>query len=296
MDDQQTRARVERVELLLEQVEALPDAHARDVATELVQGLLDLYGEGFARIAAQVDDPAALTGDELVSHLLLLHGIHPVPLETRVRGALAEVRPYLESHGGNVELVSVEDGVVLLRMEGSCSGCPSSAMTLKLAIEDAIHKAAPDVASIEAEGAPAPAPSAGLIELAPPSGVSAELPMAPAAALNGGPDESAWVTVGQLRELTEGGMVVKQVAGAPVLFLRLMDTPYAYRPDCPACGHSLQDAELRAAELRCPGCGNRYDAIRAGRCLDDREIALEPVPLLVADSGLVKVALPAAAV
>ncbi len=289
MDDRYTRERVERVETLLEQVENLPDPDARDVATELVQALLDLYGEAFARLVERADAPEKLTGDELVSHLLLLHGIHPVPLEVRVRGALDEVRPYLASHGGNVELVSVTDGVVLLRMEGSCSGCPSSTMTLKLAIEDAIHKAAPDVLGIEAEDAPAVGPSPGLIELAPLGGQSAELPMAPAP--NGGPANGEWAMVGQLRELTDGGKVLKQIAGSPVLFLKLMDTPYAYRPDCPACGHSLEDAELRAAELRCPGCGHRYDAIRAGRCLDDRDVNLEPVPLLVDDSGLVKVAL-----
>ena len=95
----------------------------------------------------------------------------PVPIEARVRTALEEVRPYLDSHGGNVELVAVEDGTVRLRMEGSCSGCPSSAVTLKLAIEDAIRKHAPDVGEIEAEDAEpeglpmAPAPA--LIELAP---------------------------------------------------------------------------------------------------------------------------------
>ena len=100
---------------------------------------------------------AALAGDELVAHLLLLHGLHPVPLEQRVRGALDEVRPYLESHGGNVELLGIDDGVVRLRMEGSCSGCPSSAMTLKLAIEDAIQKAAPDVQDVVAEDEPRPA-------------------------------------------------------------------------------------------------------------------------------------------
>ncbi len=117
-------------------------------------------------------EPEALGEDELVSHLLLLHGIHPVPIEARVRTALEEVRPYLDSHGGNVELVAVEDGTVRLRMEGSCSGCPSSAVTLKLAIEDAIRKHAPDVGEIEAEDAEpeglpmAPAPA--LIELAPP--------------------------------------------------------------------------------------------------------------------------------
>ena len=140
-----------------------PTRTRADVATELVQALLDLYGEALrADGGAGRATPQALADDELVSHLLMLHGIHPVPLEARVRGALDEVRPYLASHGGNVELVSVDDGVVLLRMEGSCSGCPSSTMTLKLAIEDAIHKAAPDVVSIEAEGAaPAPAPSPG---------------------------------------------------------------------------------------------------------------------------------------
>ena len=73
------------------------------------------------------------------------------------------MRPYLESHGGNVELLGVEGTVVRLRLQGSCSGCPSSAMTLKLAIEDAIHKAAPEVATVEAEGASeqASAPASG---------------------------------------------------------------------------------------------------------------------------------------
>jgi len=277
MDDRETRERVDRVEALLEQVEALPDPETRDIATELVQALLDLYGEAFARMVDQAREPGALADDELVSHLLMLHGIHPVPLEARVRAALDEVRPYLASHGGNVELVSVEDGVVLLRMEGSCSGCPSSTMTLKLAIEDAIQKAAPDVLSIEAQDA-APAASPGLIQLTP-------LEPAPSAA-NG-----EWATVGQLRDLVDGNMLVKTIAGEPVLFLGLMDNTYAYRPDCPACGHSLEHGELRAAELRCPGCGHRYDAIRAGRSVDDRDLHLEPVPLLVDESGLVKVAL-----
>ena len=171
MDDLQARELVTRVDALLEEVEAFPDPAARDKATELVGALLDLYGDGLARLVARVAEPEALGEDEVVSHLLLLHGIHPVPIEARVRTALEEVRPYLDSHGGNVELVAVEDGTVRLRMEGSCSGCPSSAVTLKLAIEDAIRKHAPDVGEIEAEDAEpeglpmAPAPA--LIELAP---------------------------------------------------------------------------------------------------------------------------------
>ena len=278
MDDGQARERVARVETLLEQVEALPDPDARDIATELVQALLDLYGEALARMMDHVAAPEQLADDELISHLLMLHGIHPVPLETRVREALGEVRPYLASHGGNVELVSIDEGVVHLRMEGSCSGCPSSTMTLKLAIEDAIHKAAPDVVDIKAEDAAAPAAAPGLIQLTP-------LAPAPAAA------HSEWATVGQLRDLVDGTMLVKSIAGEPVLFLGLLGNTYAYRPECPSCGHSLEQAHLRAAELTCPGCGYCYDAIRAGRCLDDRDVHLDPIPLLLDESGLVKVAL-----
>ena len=77
-------------------------------------------------------------------------------VEERVRDALEGVRPYLGSHGGDVELLGVEDGVARVRMQGSCEGCPASAMTLKLAIEDAVLKAAPDVDRVEAEGATEP--------------------------------------------------------------------------------------------------------------------------------------------
>jgi Fe-S cluster biogenesis protein NfuA len=151
MDDLQTQERVARVETLLEALDTLP-APARGTAMELVQALLDLYGEGLARIVARDDGLAAMAAsDELVAHLLLLHGLHPVALETRVLGALAEVRPYLAAHGGDVELLGVEHGVARLRLKGSCSGCPSSAITLKHAVEEAIHKAAPDVEEIVAE-------------------------------------------------------------------------------------------------------------------------------------------------
>jgi Fe-S cluster biogenesis protein NfuA len=118
-----------------------------------------MYGEGLSRIVAAGPVPVE---DELVAHLLLLHGLHPVPLHERVIGALDEVRPYLVAHGGGVELVGVDEGVVRLRLEGACNGCPSSALTLKSAVEEAISRAAPDVERIEAEGATAPS---GLLQI-----------------------------------------------------------------------------------------------------------------------------------
>src|SRR3712207_2516528 len=151
------------METLLEELETLADPNAKSKTAEVVGILLDLYGEGLARmmeVIAQGQESErtfdAFAGDELVSHLLLLHGLHPLDIETRVVRALEEVRPYLQSHGGNVEFLGVQEGVARLRMQGSCSGCPSSTMTLKLAIEEAILKAAPDLERIDAEEVAAP--------------------------------------------------------------------------------------------------------------------------------------------
>ncbi len=294
MDDTETRERVARVETLLEELESVPDPVARERATEMAGALLDLYGEGLARIVDRLGEsdaklPAQLAEDELISHLLLLHDLHPVDVETRVVGALAEVRPYLESHGGDVELVGVEGAVVHLRLAGSCSGCPSSTMTLKLAIEDAIHKAAPEVEAVEAEGVSEESAAPKLLQLE----VSGSLGAENGSATPGG--EVEWAMAGGLAELGAGATVLKRVAGEPVLFLKLESTPYAYRSSCPGCGTSLEGAALRAAELTCGGCGARYDVQRAGRCLDAPDRYLEPIPLLVTDAGLVKIAVGAAA-
>jgi Fe-S cluster biogenesis protein NfuA len=106
------------------------------------------------------------SGDELVSNLLLVYGLHPLTLDERVGQALEKVRPHLHSHGGNVELLAIDEGVVRLRLHGSCKGCPSSAETLKLAIEAAIYEAAPDVVSIEAEGALETTSTAAFVQIA----------------------------------------------------------------------------------------------------------------------------------
>jgi Fe-S cluster biogenesis protein NfuA/nitrite reductase/ring-hydroxylating ferredoxin subunit len=295
LDDRAARERVARVEVLLEELEGSAGPVVRETAFELVGALIDLYGEGLARVVGHVaerDDDGemarALAGDELVSHLLLLHGLHPVPVETRVLGALEEVRPYLESHGGDVELLGIEEGVVHVRLQGSCNGCASSTVTLKLAIEDAIHKAAPDVERVEAEGATAPAhPPPSLLQIE----LSDALRAPPAPAEPGG----AWAIAGAMPELESGGPVLRRVGGEPVLFVGFEGARYAYRPGCPACSGSLDGGTLDGVELACPSCGHRYDVRRAGRSVEAAELHLEPLPLLVDGTGLVKVALGAAA-
>jgi Fe-S cluster biogenesis protein NfuA/nitrite reductase/ring-hydroxylating ferredoxin subunit len=299
VDDLAADELVGRVEGLLEELESLGDPMARELATTTVQALLELYGEGLRRVLDGVgaSQAATLAGDDVIAHLLLLHGLHPVPVEERVQAGLEEVRPYLDSHGGNVELVSVEDGVALLRMQGSCEGCPASAMTLKLAIEEAVFKAAPDVESVEAQGAVEEAPAPALLQIEmvggehpAASGGGHRLPMAGENGNGNGASEAAWAMAGSLPQLSSGGTLLKEVSGHELLFLRLDGASYAYRPRCPGCEGSLEGAPLTGAELACPACGHRYDARRAGRCLDQPQLHLEPVPLLTDDSGLVRVA------
>ena len=120
---------------------------------ELAGALMDLYGEGLERIMAAVDEDtrARLAEDGVVASLLLMHGLYPVPLEQRVREALDSVRPYMESHGGSVELLSVQDGVATIRLDGHCSGCAASSSTLELGIRQALEASAPDLQGLEVD-------------------------------------------------------------------------------------------------------------------------------------------------
>lgn len=155
-----------RIESLLQEIAGFPDPQARATAEELIRTLLEVYGEGLARLleitAGSEASGLALidtfASDELLSSLFLLHGLHPLDIEARILQALDEVRPYLKSHGGNVEFIKVEDGIASLRLQGSCNGCSASTVTLKSTIEEAVYKAAPDLEGLEVEGVAEPPP------------------------------------------------------------------------------------------------------------------------------------------
>jgi Fe-S cluster biogenesis protein NfuA len=149
----------ERLERLLEELRSL-EPTARQRAEEAVRLVTELYGAGLStilEIIVEAEDAPLLdrvVSDQLVGNLLVLHGLHPFDLPTRIGAALDKVRPYLGSHGGDVEVLDVdaEAGMIVIRLLGSCDGCPSSSVTLKLAVEDAIRAAAPEIAHIVVDG------------------------------------------------------------------------------------------------------------------------------------------------
>jgi Fe-S cluster biogenesis protein NfuA len=159
LDGREFQARLERLDALLREAESLADPAARSRLQEVVRAVLDLHGAALARLLEHVSAAgdagqsilSACAGDDVVTGLLLLHDLHPLDLETRVRQALESVRPYLRSHGGNVELLEVNAGVVRLRLDGSCESCPSSAITMRQTIEGAVYARAPEVETVELE-------------------------------------------------------------------------------------------------------------------------------------------------
>jgi Fe-S cluster biogenesis protein NfuA len=159
-----------RIESLLAQAEQLADGDVASAVEPLVQDLLDYHR---AAIARMIELSRRWANDEFVASVLLLYDLHPDDLSTRVERALEQVRPYLKSHGGDVELLGIEEGVVRVQMNGSCHGCPSSGLTLKTKIEDAICAAAPDAVAIEAEQLAEGVPTAnGLVPLTALTGVN----------------------------------------------------------------------------------------------------------------------------
>jgi len=292
---------VTRVQDLQARLDAAPDAATRAVAEELTSAVVQLYGAGLEQIldrlfaAGEPGERIAieLAEDPLVATLLFIHDLHPVPLADRVRGALDSVRPYMESHGGNVELLSLDRGVARIRLKGSCSDCSASSVTLELAIKQALEEAAPDLEGLEVEGVTvqtAGGPGLPMVTgaaSARPTGM--ELPVV----MSGptiAPAAPSWFEVAAVGELTDGSMAAVKVAGSDLLVANVEGTLLAYRDSCANCGAALHDGRLSSGALACPSCERSFFLPRAGRSMDDEQIQLEPVPLL-REQGHVKVAL-----
>ncbi|WP_051133085.1 NifU family protein [Nocardia paucivorans] len=286
-DDRRWREAGERIETLLEAC-SVGGAVARERAEQLVREVVDLYGEGLTRVVGLLDSETLerLARDDLIASLLLVHGLHPHDVATRVRAALDDVRPYLGSHGGDVDLVDIVDGVVRLELTGSCRGCPSSAVTLELAVEDAVRAAAPEIEAIEVVTAhtesAGPIPADSLF-----SRVRAEEHR-----------PGGWVVVPELAELASGEVAGFAVAGFTMLACRVGENVFAYRDRCPVCDHSLAGTALYRrsgfpigdAVLDCPTCHAHFDVVHAGARVDG-DGHLDPLPVLVR-SGEPSVAVP----
>lgn len=263
-DEAHLRQEGERIEALLTELSEMAGPQTWPRVEELVQRMLALYGAGLARVLRHAREGEAeglderLAADELVSSLLLLHGLHPCSTEERVRRALERVRPYLGSHGGGVKLLAVEGSTAHLSLSGSCDGCPSSRATVETTLRHAIEEEAPEITRLEL----GPERADALVQL-------------------GEKRKVRWLELSGLDRIASGALV--DAGGVPVLVVRVTGGLVAYRDRC-GCGALLEPAHVTNDVLSC-GCGRRYDVARGGRSADGQPPHLVPVPLLPSAAG-----------
>jgi Fe-S cluster biogenesis protein NfuA len=154
------REDIQRIGGLVQEIESIADPAVRAATKNLVQALMDLHGAALEKaldIVAAAGEPGMnivdrLGRDSLVSSVLILYGLHPEDLETRVVKAVDKVRPQLRKQGCEVELLGVNDGAIRLRAETGSHSCGSTAKTLQATLEGAMYDAAPDLTSRVIEG------------------------------------------------------------------------------------------------------------------------------------------------
>jgi Fe-S cluster biogenesis protein NfuA len=147
---------LQSIEKLLAEIEAAGDPAIKADVKELLQIVMDLHGAGIERmlelIRANAESGEAIVSklgrDDLAGSLLILYGIHPLTLEVRITEALEDARRRLRSREGEVELLSMEDGVVRLRLSAGKHSCGSTTQALREIVEDAMYRMAPDVSLV----------------------------------------------------------------------------------------------------------------------------------------------------
>lgn len=285
--DENFRHAGERIEKLLDELRAMAGPSTWPRVEELMHLVVELYGAGLTRFVELLDTDLTIDKlrgrvleDELLSSLMLLHGLHPEDTAARVARALDRVRPYLGSHGGGVAIVDVDEmaGVVKLRLDGSCDGCPSSAMTVKLTVEGAIKELAPEITSIEVEGVTATE--------SPVNSIVAKSRALGADGSSGVAKLPEWIALEQQPPSQSGELLATEVTGERIMLCRVGKLLYAYRGECPSCGSMLENGGLDGDLLTCRSCAERYNVRFAGRSVISTQFHLEPIPLLETGGGV----------
>lgn len=262
------------IQELIEEIDSFSDPDAKETMQECIQEILSFYGRGLEKILSIISKGSSqaskdiyndLLEDSFINGLLLIHDLHPLDLKTRLYKALAKVKPYMDSHGGSVEIVSLDNGIAKLKLSGSCKGCPSSSSTLELGIKQAIEENCPDLLGLEVEGI-----------------------VTPSSKIERPRTDIGWKVIKGLDDLQNGAMKPVEIPGNALIICRVNNMLYAYRNLCPACDRPFSNGRLEANILSCQ-LGHRYDVQHAGMCTDDPEIHLDPFPLLN-ENGIIKIA------
>lgn len=240
----------------------------------LKSAIEDLHKEALKRlIRALKDDPAAFArmrealSDQVVYGVLRFHGLVKEPLQARLEKALDEVRPFMATHGGDVELVAVKPpDTVEIRLLGSCHGCPASSQTLSEGVEKAIRAHCPEIVHINqvSRGAPEAQKAAAK------DGVSTVHFISPFA-LHA---KSGWVDAASVDEIPEGGVTERKIKQRSVLLSKQGSRVSCFDNSCAHLGMPLEMGEIQDGVITCSYHGFQY-LLETGECLTAPEVQLK---------------------
>jgi len=260
-----------RVDDAVAAVERL-DAPARQAATELKQAVEGFHRAALVHVVRTLRaDPRGkellfeLVDDPSVHAVLALHGIIRPSVHARAEAALDAVRPYLRSHGGDVELVEVADGRAHVRLHGSCNGCSMSAVTLREGVEEALVTGVDEVTGIEVLD---DQPTVAFIPVA-----SVER------------RDTGWVTGPQASEVPLGGMLRVDLDDQSFIVTNVDQRLAVFRNECVHQGMTLDGGMIDDGVLVCPWHGFRYEA-SSGECISAPGAQLPQVPMRIEDGRL----------
>jgi Fe-S cluster biogenesis protein NfuA/nitrite reductase/ring-hydroxylating ferredoxin subunit len=237
-------------------------------ATALKSSIEELHKEALRRLIRALKDDAAAgaklreaLGDEVVYGVLLYHGLIREPLQGRVEKALTAVRPMLQGHGGDVELVAVKPpDTVEIRLVGSCHGCPASGQTLTEGIEKSIREYCPEIVHVTQVSRSAAATNNG-----------GELYFISPFASNAA---GGWTETTLLADIPDGGVIERRVKDVSVLLYREGGEVSCVENNCAHLGMPLEMGDINEGVITCPYHGFRY-RLATGECLTALEVQLK---------------------
>jgi Fe-S cluster biogenesis protein NfuA/nitrite reductase/ring-hydroxylating ferredoxin subunit len=225
------------------------DALHKSALRRLIRGLRE---EPQARAALR-----AAAEDEIVHAVLRHHGLIKPSLNERLELALEGIRPMLASHGGDVDLVTVDPPRIEVRFTGACDGCAASTLTFHAGVKKAVQEACPEISEIvQVRGST----SSGAARFTSPFAIKAAGP---------------WRAAGALMDIPDEGMRGLDLDGVAVLLFRRGTAVTCFQDACAHLGSSLRDGALAAGIVTCPHHGFRYD-LASGECLTATEVQLQP--------------------
>lgn len=253
----------------LEAIVAGWDESYQLTATALKTSIEELHKEALKRLIRSLkdDETAGLKlrealQDEVIYGVLLYHGLVKEPLNSRLEKALKAVRPMLQGHGGDVELVNVKPpDTVEIRLVGSCHGCPASGQTLTEGIEKSIKEYCPEIVNINqvSRGRSESENGEQKLYFISPFAKSAD---------------KGWLKTCLIKEIPEGRVLEKQVKDRSVLLYRDGEMVSCVDNVCAHLGMPLEMGEIVDGIITCPYHGFQY-LLATGECLTVPEVQLK---------------------